>query len=107
LSTAAYYPTAPALWLTEAVLRNTGYSVEVNPLLEASVAVDRHRGLIEIRPGLTFPRFHLSLSRAALFTVFDETVVPEFRHAQPLPEGVTRLHSALVNGLKLPCSLSS
>lgn len=107
MSTDAYYPTIPAQWLTEAVLRNTGYTVEVNPLLEATCAVDRERGRIEVRPGLTFPRFHLSLSRAALFTVFDETVVPEFRPAHELPEGVTRLHSALNSGANLRYSLTS
>lgn len=107
MSTDAYYPTLPAQWLTEAVLRNTGYTVEVNPFLEATAAVDRERGLIEVRPGLTFPRFHLSLSRAALFTVFDETVVPEFRPAHELPEGVTRLHSTLTGGIDMRYSLTS
>ncbi len=107
MSPDAYYPTPPAQWLIEAVLRNTGYTVEVNPLLDATVAVDRHTGRIELKPGLSFPRFHVALSRAALFTVFDESVVPEFRAVHQLPEGVTRLHSALANSINLRYSLSS
>jgi len=107
LSPDAYYPSPPAQWLTEAVLRNTGYTVEVNPLLESTAAVDRRAGRIEVKPGLSFARFHVALSRAALFAVFDETVVPEFRHSQPLPEGVVRLHSALAHSINVRYCLSS
>lgn len=107
MSTDVYYPSVPEQWLTEAVLRNTGYAVEVNPELEATAAVDRINSIIEIRPGLTFPRFHISLSRAALFAVFDDTVVPEFRAAGATPKGVTRLHSGSAPRFNWRYSLSS
>lgn len=107
MPTDTYYPSIPEQWLTDAVLRNTGYTVKVNPDLEATVAVDRINSIIEILPGLTFPRFHISLSRAALFAVFDDTVVPEFRSAHEPPEGVTRLHSGSAPRFNWRYSLSS
>lgn len=88
----ASYATPPALWLVDAVMRNTGFTVEVNEDLEHNAAVDTKRGVIEVVPGLSFPRFHIALGRAGLFTIFGESVIPEFRRDLPeLPSGVVPL----------------
>jgi hypothetical protein len=87
------YRSPPVQWLTQAAIHHTGFTVEVNDTLTSDAAVDRARGRIEIRPGLSLPRFHIALGRSVLFVVFDETVVPEFHRAvQELPSGVIALH---------------
>lgn len=85
----APYKSTAAQWLTEAAIYHTGYTVHINDNITADASVDRERGCIEIRPGLSLPRFHIALGRSVLFAVFDQSIVPEFHQAvRELPSGV-------------------
>jgi hypothetical protein len=86
----ASYKTPPAQWLTEAAIYHTGFTVGVDDDMTSDAAVDRANGHIQIRAGLSLPRFHIALGRSVLFAVYGDEVVPEFRPAiEELPSGVT------------------
>ncbi|MCW2902258.1 MAG: hypothetical protein JWO67_4523 [Streptosporangiaceae bacterium] len=85
----AFHEAAAIQWLTEAATYHTGFEVEISNELTADAAVDRIEGRIEVRAGLSLPRFHIAIGRSILFTLFDEAAAPEFRNVpRELPSGV-------------------
>lgn len=84
----APYLTVEHQWLTQAINRLTGFTVDVDPHLDHTCVLDLDAAKILVRPGLSFPGYHRVLSRATLRSQFPHLYLRDFHPEAPPVGGI-------------------